>query len=458
MPRSRTPRRAIAVLVLAVALIAAACDSSSSSSTTQEPSDSSVAAETTTTAAPLTSLPQDAIPGTNSPSISPEVAAEMREEIGVLILDAEESRGLPFLSIPTITILDQAEFTERVNTDLKADLAEEDLTTDEAFLKLLGMLEPGDDLESMIIELYTEQVAGFYDLETKELVVPVATDGITPLQSVTIVHELIHALTDQHFDFNDEYERRIDEGSGDDASAALALIEGDATYQQFLFLESMSPEDAASAALEIQSIDATVFESMPAWLQRDLGFPYEKGLTFVGQIMSTSGLKGVDDAYKEMPISTEQVLDPNKYLRNEQPEQMTPLTVDLPGWELAEESTFGEWGIQLLLTEAVTPGAVTQAAAGWGNDTYRFFTNGGDSAITWSYLGETETDAEDLANALIDHVTDVMGATNGQESLGGLLYDGANPYVFIDRIDDKVIFIASTDLEAVESLREQLGV
>ena len=51
-----------------------------------------------------------------------------------------------------------------------------------------------------------------------------------------------------------------------------------------------------------------------------------------------------------------------------------------------------------------------------------------------------------------------MGATNGQESLGGLLYDGGNPYVFIDRIDDKVIFIASTDLGAVELLREQLGV
>ena len=382
----------------------------------------------------------------------------MREEIGVLILDAETSRGLPFLSVPTITILDQAAFSERVSADLTEDLAEEDLTADEAMLKLLGMLEPGDDLESMIIELYTEQIAGFYDPETKELVVPVATDGITPLQSITIIHELIHALTDQHFDFNDEYERRIDEGNGDDVSAALALIEGDATYQQFLFLESMSPEDAADAALEVQSFDSVVFDSMPQWLQRDLGFPYEKGLTFVGQLMSTAGLKGVDDAYKALPISTEQILDPNKYLRNEQPEPIAPLTVDLPGWEMAEEATFGEWGIQLLLTDAEPAGAVTQAAAGWANDTYRFFVRGDDSAIVWTYKGETETDAEDLSNALISHITDVMGATNGQESLGGLLYDGASPYVFIDRIDDGVVFIATTDLEALESLREQLGV
>jgi hypothetical protein len=454
----RHTSRLIAILVIAVALVASACDSSSTSSSTGETSDSSIVAETTTTAASLTSLPEGAIPGTNSPSISPEIAADMREEIGVLILDAEESRGLPFLAVPTITILDQPAFTERVNTDLRVNLAEEDLTTDEALLKLLGMLGPDDDLESMIIELYTEQIAGFYDTETKELVVPVAADGITPLQSITIVHELVHALTDQHFDFNDELERRIDEGNGDEASAALAVVEGDATYQQFLFLESMSPEDAADAALEVLSFDSVVFDAMPQWMQRDLGFPYEKGLTFIGQIMATAGLKGVDDAYKAIPISTEQILDPNKYLRGEPPETVTPLTVDLPGWEMAEEATFGEWGIQLILTEAVPPGAVTQAAAGWGNDTYRFFTRGSDSAIAWSYQGETETDAEDLTEAMIAHIKDVMGATNGQESLGGLLYDGGSPFVFIDRVDDKVIFIAATDLAAVESLREQLGV
>jgi hypothetical protein len=454
----RRTRRVIAILVIAVALVASACDSSSTSISTREVSSSSVVAEVTTTAASLSSLPQDAIPGTNSPSISPEIAAEMRNEIGVLILDAEESRGLPFLAVPTITLLDQAAFTERVSTDLRANLAEEDLTTDEALLKLLGMLEPDDDLESMFVELYTEQFAGFYDLESKELVVPVAADGITPLQSTAIVHELVHALTDQHFDVNEELERRIDEGNDDDAFAMLALIEGDATYQQLLFLESMSPEDAADAAIEVLSFDSVVLDAMPQWMQRNLGFPYEKGLTFVGQIMATAGLKGVDDAYKAPPISTEQILDPNKYLRSEQPETVPPLTVDLPGWVMAEESTFGEWWIQLILTEAVPPGAVTQAAAGWGNDTYRFFTRGSDSAIAWSYQGETETDAEDLTDAMIAHVKSVMGATNGQESLGGLLYDGGSPFVFIDRVDDNVIFIAATDLTALESLREQLGV
>ena len=461
MPSTNTPRAAIAALAIVTALFASACDSTSATSETStqpESTETTVVIETTTTQAPLTSLPESAIPGTNSPSIAPEVALQMREDIGVLILDAEESRGLPFLSIPTITILDHADFTERVNSDLQEDLDEDDLETNEAMLKLIGLLEDDDDLESMLIDLYTEQRAGFYDFESKEMVVPVSVDGITALQEITIVHELIHVLTDQHFDFNDEYARRIDEGTGDDASAALALIEGDATYQQFLFLESMSPEDAVDVAIEALSIDSTVLNSMPAWLQKDLGLPYEKGLTFVAQLMTTAGLKAVDEAYEDLPISTEQIFDPNKYLRNEQPEDMAPPSVTLPGWELAEEATFGEWGINVILTDALPPGALTQAAAGWGNDTYTFFTRGDDAAIVWTYLGETETDAEDFTNGLIDHARDVMGSSNAQESAGGLLFDGGSPYVFIDRIEERVVFIAATDLSALEDLREQLGV
>jgi hypothetical protein len=381
----------------------------------------------------------------------------MREEIGVLMLDAEESRGLPFLSVPTVTILDLEDFTARVNDSLEEDLAPEELAADEALLKLLGMLDDDVDLRSMLVDLYTEQIAGFYDADDKELVVPVSVDGLTTLQKITIVHELVHALTDQHFDFNDEYERRIDEGNGDDASGLLALVEGDATYQQFLYLESLSPAEAAQAILESLSFDTSVLDAVPTWMQQDLGFPYEHGLTFVAELVDTGGLKAVDEAYQALPDTSEQILDPNKYLRNEQPDPLAPLSVTLDGWELADEATMGEWGIRLLLTDAVPPGAATQAASGWGNDTYRLFTRGDDAAMAWVYLGETEQDAEDLSDALILHVRGGMGASGGQESGGGLLFDGGDPWVFVDRVGDLIYMVASTDPAAGADLREQLG-
>ncbi|NHZ71331.1 MAG: hypothetical protein GWP18_06780 [Proteobacteria bacterium] len=460
MPRMFKNRIAVLSLLVVIALFASACTNSGTTDTSTSTSgvtDSTDVVETTNTEAPLTTLPSEAIPGTNSPSVPSDVAESMRQEIGALMLDAEESRGLPFLSVPTVILLDSDDFTQRVNADLKEDIDSAELASDEALFKLMGLLDDDADLEAMLIALYTEQVAGFYDPEVKELVVPVSIDGITPLQRVVIVHELVHALTDQHFDFNDEYERRLDEGTGDDAAGLLALIEGDATYQQFLFLEGMSPADAVQVALEAIAIDTSVLDLAPEWMQKDLSFPYEQGLGFVGELVATGGLKGVDEAYQDMPFSTEQILDPNKYLRSEGPDDLDPLTVSLDGWDLSDEATFGEWGIRMLLTDTVTPGAATQAGAGWGNDTYRFFERGDDAAIAWTYAGETEQDAEDLVDALILHARGTMGAGDSREAGGGLLFDGGSPYVFIDRVDDVIFFIASTDPAAGADLREQLG-
>jgi len=444
-------------IVMVLALVAAACDSSEESSSTVavETTTSSVAV-TTTTEAPLTSIPSGSIPGETSESISPEIAAAMRADIGVIMLDVEESRGLPFLEIPTVTILDEADFTARVRSTLEEDLDQEEIAGDQTIFELLGMLDGSTDLYQLIIDLSTEQVLGFYDPDEGELVVPVSVDGITPLQEMTIAHELVHALSDQHFDFNDVYEDRLDNGTGDDASSILGLVEGDATYQQFLFLETMDPSSAAEAVLESLSFDTSVLDSSPMWIQRDLAFPYEHGLVFTGFLVTEGGLKAVDEAYLDLPVSTEQILHPEKYLRSEGPSELSTLSVDLEGWELFDQATFGEWGIRLLLMDALLPGEMTQAAAGWGNDTYSAFLTDTDSAIAWTYEGETIEDAEDLANGLISHIRENMDAGDSVDSGGGLLFSSGQTYVFIDRVDEKIYFVASTDHDAGASLREQL--
>jgi hypothetical protein len=446
-------------IVMAFALIAAACDSSggSTSSTVAAETTTSSIAVTTTTEAPLTSIPSESIPGETSESISPEIAAAMRADIGVIMLDVEESRGLPFLEIPTVTILDESDFTARVRSTLEEDLDQEEIAGDQAIFELLGMLDGSTDLYQLIIDLSTEQVLGFYDPDEGELVVPVSADGITPLQEMTIAHELVHALSDQHFDFNDVYEERLDDGTGDDASSILGLVEGDATYQQFIFLETMDPSSAAEAVLESLSYDTSVLDSSPMWIQRDLAFPYEHGLVFTGFLVQEGGLKSVDEAYLDLPVSTEQILHPEKYLRSEVPSDLSTFSVELEGWELFDEATFGEWGIRLLLMDSLQPGEMTQAAAGWGNDAYSAFLTDGDSAIAWVYEGETVEDAEDLANGLIAHIRGTMDAGDSVESGGGLLFSGGETYVFIDRVEEKIFFVASTDHDAGASLREQLN-
>jgi hypothetical protein len=442
-------------LVLAVALVATACSSGTEPASTTSTAATTTEGEQTTTS--TLSQATISVPGTASESIDPAVVDEMRAELGELMIEAEQVRGLPFISTPTVVILDDAEFSQRVTDLISEDLDQDDLAIDSEFFSMLGMLAPGTDLYSMLIDLYAEQVAGFYDGDAKEMVVPASPDGFTPLQSITVVHELVHALTDQHFDFNDEFDALNDDGNGDDASAFQALIEGDATRSQFVYLEGMNPAEALQAATEALSYDTSVLDSVPSWMRADLSFPYDQGLTFVEAVTAEGGLEAVDEAYQDPPTTTEQILDVAKYNFRELPVPMSPLTVDLTGWDLYDEATFGQWGWRLILSDSVSPGEATQAAAGWGNDTYREFSRGDDIAMAAAYVGDSERDAEELANALIAHIRDGMNAGPAEESGGGLLYRQGSTYVFIDRVGDELYWIVSTDAAAGADLRSQLG-
>lgn len=455
--------RTLIALVLALVLVAVAC-SPTTDTTTSAPSSTTSTTEPATTETPSTSEPPattrplDTVPGTASDSLDPELVARMREEVAELVLVTEQVRGLPFLATPVVTILDEQDFADRVSTLFAEELDVAELAVDADYFALMGMLEPGTDLYALLIDLYTEQVGGFYDGETKELVVPAASDGFTSLQRITLVHELVHALTDQHFDFNDEWDLRFEEGNGDDAAAFQALVEGDATHAQLVHMEELSPAEALAAAVESLSIDTSVLDSVPAWLQADLVYPYQEGLTFTQHLVSEGGLAAVDRAYQEQPDTTEQVLDPVKYLRNEQPRELPPLTAELAGWDIHDEGSFGEWGLRLVFFETLPSGLVTQVGAGWGNDHYRVYANGDDVALALHYIGDAESDAEELADAFITHARNGMDAGSAVESGGGLLYDTNGIYVFIDRVEDELFFVASTDLAAGDDLRTQLGV
>ena len=394
---------------------------------------------------------------TASDSLDPVVVERIQRDLAELMVEAEEVRGLPYLSAPTVVILDETEFSARVAETIAEDLDEDELAIDSRYLALLGMLPEGTDLYGLLIDLYAEQVAGFYDGDESELVVPAAPDGFTPLQRVTVVHELVHALTDQYFDFNEEYTTLIDEGNGDDTSAYLAVIEGDAQRASFVYLESLSPFDAIQVATEALAIDSTVFDSTPAWIQDDLLFPYRQGLTFTDSVLGAGGLAGIDETYIDPPTTTEQILDYDKFVAGEGPLDLPPAATELSGWDIHDEASFGEWGLRLILGESLLPGEATQAAAGWGNDRYTVYARGDDVAIVLHYIGDAERDAEELADAFIAHIGTSMNAGLPVESGGGLLYDQGSDYVFLDRVDDQVFFIASTDKSAGADLRAQLG-
>ena len=196
----------------------------------------------------------------------------------------------------------------------------------------------------------------YFDQETGELLVAGDTAELTPYQRSTVIHELVHALTEQYFRSGSTLAELSAEGSFDHIDAYRALVEGDATYVQFLYLQGLSSEDRSDAALEALDSAPAALEGAPAFVGNEVVFPYDSGLEFVTALVRGGGLAAIDRAYIDFPVSTEQVIHIERYQGGEAPRKTNPVEVDLPDYQEAAAGTWGELGMIRLLTGVLTPG------------------------------------------------------------------------------------------------------
>jgi hypothetical protein len=418
--------------LLAFALALTACTATTDSSTTTSPSSvTTVPGETTTSteaATPTTEAPPNGpLPGTEG--LTPEV----RDELVRLVAITEETRGLQFLEMPTITVVSEEELEERVRAQFEEDAA--DYPADAALYKLLGLLGGDVDFETLLTDVYGEQVAGYYDGDTRELVVPITTEGFSVVQQATLVHELTHALTDQHFEFHPVFEAMFDEDRLDQASAYQALIEGDASLAQLHFVQTLSQAEIGEFVAEALSVDSTALDAAPQFLKDSLIFPYDSGTAFVQELYDNDGdWSDVDEAYTTMPAlpgSTEQVINPSDFERD-LPKVVTPETVSVPGYNLERTSVWGELSFRIMLDQVLGQGVGVTSADGWGGDYYSQWFDGTNAALLLVYEGDTNRDTAELHQALSDYVAAVF----------------EQDYASVQIIDGQLVFIAA-DEEAV---------
>ncbi len=284
-----------------------------------------------------------------------------------------EVRGLD----PTEAVVPQFMTREELADTLVDDLNEnlEEILNSQALYKLLGLIPQDSDLRQLLLDLYTEQVAGFYDSETEELYLIAEKEGreLTALEETTLAHEFVHALQQQHFDIHAGLEAVED--NSDAASAMVALVEGDASAAQSQYtLAHISRERQMEMAMEGGRQDISAFSSAPFVLQRSLLFPYIEGTIFVTELLaSSSGWDLIDAAYGDPPASTEQILHPEKYLDREEPVQVSlPDVAAALGqeWEEVHTDVMGEFFLRTYLEAHGNALTAPNAAAGWGGDAY----------------------------------------------------------------------------------------
>ena len=418
-------------VAIPIAVIFSACAGTSASSTLVTTTTTGVT--TSTTAESSTTTAQD------------PARAAIRAQIDDLIQTTEELRELDFLEPPTVTIVTDAELAARVREQIEEELNPDDLARDTAVQILLGLIGPDLDLLDLYTDLYSEQVAGYYDGDLAEMVVPAGTE-LSGLQKVTLVHELTHALTDQHFAFDDVIEQLDEEDRFDELSALQAVIEGDASFTELLYVTELSTEEKIEIVTESLDQDTTVFSRTPRFIQDLLFFPYIQGSEFVQSLWGQdTGFDLVNAAYVDPPTTTEQIYHPAAYGNGEEAVPVVLPDTPLAGYEVGEEAVWGEISFRVMFDQGlVTAAAAEQAASGWGGDRYRVMWDGEDAVYVLVYVGDSTGDAVEMYNALVAYAASQMNVGEPDETDQGTSFTG-DDYAFARLSGDRVLFISSSD-------------
>jgi Zn-dependent peptidase ImmA (M78 family) len=277
-------------------------------------------------------------------------------------------------------------------------------------LAKLGLVPQNFELREYVVKLLREQVAGYYEPKTREFYLA----AWLPLgeQKKVMAHELVHALQDQHFNL-----RRFEKWPKGDSDAELAvhaLVEGEATLVMILYdfeqqgmrnidISKLPPLTERLSDNDSESNDPNypVLSSAPRVLRENLQFPYVYGAGFAQAVLKSASWAGLNEAYKTLPASTEQIMHPDKYLAHEMPVkiELPDLAADLGnGWKQADADVNGEFGYFIILSEFLPKFEARTAAQGWGGDRYALYENNASraSALVQYTAWDTPGDAREF--------------------------------------------------------------
>ncbi|MBG0784797.1 MAG: hypothetical protein H0S79_06820 [Anaerolineaceae bacterium] len=395
------------------------------------------------------------------PTSESDLPEEVVQSMHTIETQVSRLRGITAQDSIAWELISEQDLEEIVRDDFFADYSDEDALLDAQVLASLGLLPPDFDLKTFYNALYSEQIAGFYDDEEKAMYVVQGT-GFGGYEKMTYAHEYTHFLQDQRYDLENGLMLNEDacEADSERCAAVQALIEGDATLSEILWFQNYATRDDYQDYLDMMdSYESPVFDSAPPYMAADLYFPYDYGLTFVQQLYNQGGYSMVDDAFGAVPVSTEQILHPERY-----PDDL-PAAVDLPdltetlggNWYLYDQNVMGEWYTFLILNKAYDAAfqlpeeTAAAAAEGWGGDAYAFYLNPDTDEVVFvmDTVWDTPEDADEFAAAFIDYASlrwD-LGATSSIRSWTGV--DGT---VAFWQDGDRTVWVAAPTFEMVSAI------
>ena len=345
-----------------------------------------------------------------------ELALELTPEVASRIA---QMRGLEFEEVPLPRVITGERLSEIAEDDFRERVGDpvEALAADTAIARIVGILEPGEDLLGLV-EGTGDLAAAVWDTREQRLyvVAEAAASGPATLE-LFLAHELVHALEDQALGLPEP-----DPDAEDDATIAeRALVEGTATALMSEYAARFI--DPLALGSEALGLDPGT-EGLPDFAVEQLEWTYFGGAEFVERLHELGGgWDLIDNALESRPPeSSEQVLHPLKYVRDEDPAPITiggePLRAR--GWTRGDEGTLGELATRQLLALGVDDAEAERGAEGWSGDRYELWTRGvdpidcegtcrSDLALVIRWRWDTPADAAEFHRAARTYVEEGLG-------------------------------------------------
>jgi hypothetical protein len=305
--------------------------------------------------------------------ISPKEAEELFHDVDQILQFASKDTGLPIKKEVKRRLTSRDEVVAYLEKTMSEDKDAQRLRRSELVLKKFGLLPRDFDLQTFLVALLREQVAGYYDPKTATVNLLDWIDG--EQQRPVLAHELTHALQDQSFglekwmkeydiDLDDKKEPTAEDIANDEVGEARqAVVEGQAmvvlvdymlapTGQSLLASPQIA--EALKQGMLTGAADSPLFQSAPIFLKEELTFPYRYGLDFETALLRTRGKESAfTAALSNPPRTSRQIMEPQTYLSGEhiEPMPVPDFKRDFKNYERFDVGAMGEFDVAILVDQ-----------------------------------------------------------------------------------------------------------
>jgi hypothetical protein len=299
-------------------------------------------------------------------------------------MDMSKLLSLPVLEPLKKSIRSREQIREYLVSGMKEDKDQAKRYADRKALEAFGLIPKGYPLEDKMLALLTEQIAGLYDPKSREFFI---ADWTSPAdQEIIMAHELTHALQDQHFHVK-KWEDAVK--SNDEALLARdAVLEGSATVAMLdYYLVNKGITKDPNAIFNIPDLDPSLLlgdsndspelSSAPLAIREEMLFPYTSGFGFIQHVLKAwDGWSSYHKLFENPPVSTQQILHPDLYLRGVAPQDVTlaPVLKAAPrGWKKLDENVVGELFFRVLFEQYIGKRRAEELSPSWAGDRYAIY-------------------------------------------------------------------------------------